>query len=149
MRSSLRRADILQKIQKIAPKQDQALSLNLDLKLKAQLLSKMELQFQFQIPHVDLNRINTLDEAVLYTQEKLEQIQQEDVEKEQSWENNLPSNVTLDEQGQLDIDGARKFPARYHPDGRRKSTRELRGQPPKRHTPPAWVPREARGDDEW
>lgn len=71
-----------------------------DLALKSRLLAACEQEFSLVVPSADLGRVRSVDEAISYFERRGAG------PSETHWSRELPSNVTLDEEGISLIEGA-------------------------------------------
>jgi hypothetical protein len=76
--------------------------------LPSQLLSACEREFGFAIPNGRLAGVKTVEDAISYCQERVDEREQAQTIAEAHWSRNLPPNVTLDEEGVIGLDGVKE-----------------------------------------
>ena len=72
-----------------------ASDLNTDLAAKFDLLTKCETEFGLQMPHIALNDVHNVDDAVRYWETRLEAERDAQLAAEQHFTRNLPPNVVI------------------------------------------------------
>jgi hypothetical protein len=76
--------------------------------LPPQLLSACEREFGFAIPNARLAGVKTVDDAISYFQERVDEREQTQTLAGAHWSRNLPPNVILDEEGVAVLDGVKE-----------------------------------------